>query len=255
MVAAWPRERMTTGGGLAKVALIVLTDADLPQPLPVSRSRHGIPDAETASVVHLVARDRVSRPDWFGDLLGSSLGDLLEQDLGPDAAARARQARFGYVIEGDVDDPLDLGHLQAAWALAKCVCEAAPGATVLDVYGAQAHEGQAVADLDVARPFALLREVAIMVDDDSGNTGTIVTRGLIKFGRPDLVMQGVPLTEIAGAAELVRELAEAMADGELIEPDDVIEIPDGSGRFRATDLPEQACEQLGLGKALLLSPA
>ncbi|MBP6629399.1 MAG: hypothetical protein KA297_08205 [Kofleriaceae bacterium] len=255
MASAWTRTRMTTGGGTAKMALIVLTDAALPDPLPVSRTRHGVPECETAAAVGLAIRERAAHAAWFEDLMASSLGDLIGDDLGPAAYARAGAARFGYVIEAELVDPLDLGHVQAAWALAKCVCEAAPGAVVLDVFGAQAHVGEEVAALDPDRAFRLMHEVAIMVDDAHPPCATIVTRGLIKFGRPDLVVDRVPVDQVAGAAQLVREIAEALADGELLEPGDHIELPDDPGGFAVDVLPDDWREQLGLERGLLLTPS
>ena len=44
MTTTWRRDRYTTGGGAARIALIALSRAKLPDPLPVSRRRHGMPE-------------------------------------------------------------------------------------------------------------------------------------------------------------------------------------------------------------------
>jgi hypothetical protein len=53
----------------------------------------------------------------------------------------------------------------------------------------------------------------------------------------------------------VREIAEALADGELLEPGDHIELPDDPGGFAVDVLPDDWREQLGLERGLLLTPS
>src|SRR5690606_11924702 len=66
MVAVWPREHYTIGGGPGEIALIALSSVRLPDPLPVSRKRHGMPDEGPGpAAVALVARDRAEDPAWF----------------------------------------------------------------------------------------------------------------------------------------------------------------------------------------------
>src|ERR1043165_2904921 len=120
MVSAWSRESYVLGGGVAEVALIALSSVKLPDPLPVSCARHCMPEGgDGAMSVALVARDRAEDPTWFADQVLAPFAELIASDLGPSAAAVAAVAEHAYVIEAQLDDPDDLGHLQAAWALAK----------------------------------------------------------------------------------------------------------------------------------------
>ncbi len=136
--ALWRRDHYVAGGGMAEVALIALSSTKLPDPLPVSRTRHGMPDeGDGPDSVALVARDRADDPSWFREHVVAPFADLIASDLGPEAAATALAAEHAYVIEAQLDDPDDLGHIQAAWALAKCVCEEG-AAVVIDVYAARA---------------------------------------------------------------------------------------------------------------------
>src|SRR5207248_4128885 len=90
--------------------------------------------------------------------------ELIAADLGPSAAAAALAAEHAYVIEGELADPDDLGHVQAAWALAKCVCEEG-AAVVIDVYAARAHLGADVAALPADRAFDIMHEVTLVFDE------------------------------------------------------------------------------------------
>ena len=227
MVAPWRRDSYVLGGGAAEIALIALSSIKLPDPLPVSRGRHGMPDdGDGADAVALVARDRAEDPAWFADQVLAPFAELIATDLGPNAAATALAAAHAYVIEARLDDPDDLGHVQAAWALAKCVCE--EGASiVVDVHAARAHLGEEVAALAPDRGFDVLHEVTLFFDEQPDGRLAAWSLGLCKFGRPDLVLLGVAPEAATEAALVLRDVAATLADGERIEPGDQVASPDG----------------------------
>ncbi|HEY6179469.1 MAG TPA: hypothetical protein VIX73_33670 [Kofleriaceae bacterium] len=227
MVAPWRRDGYVLGGGPAEIALIALSSVKLPDPLPVSRGRHGMPDdGDGADAVALVARDRAEDPAWFAGEVLAPFADLIATDLGPTAAATALAAAHAYVIEARLDDPDDLGHIQAAWALAKCVCE--EGASILvDVHAARAHLGEEVAALAPDRDFDIMHEVTLFFDEQPDGRLAAWSLGLRKFGRPDLVLLGVAPDAATEAALVLRDVAATLADGERIEPGDQIAGPDG----------------------------
>ena len=226
MAAVWRREHYVLGGGPGEIALIALSSAKLPDPLPVSRRGHGMPDeGDGAESVALVARDRADDPAWFTEQVVAPFADLIASDLGPSAAATALAAEHAYVIEAQVDDPDDLGHVQAAWALAKCVCEEG-AAVVIDVYAARAHLGIEIAKLPPDRSFDVMHEVTLFFEE-TGDTMAAWSLGLRKFGRPDIVLLGVAPEAATEAALLLRDVAQTLASGERIEPGDTVEAPGG----------------------------
>ncbi|HET7502192.1 MAG TPA: hypothetical protein VFK02_14340 [Kofleriaceae bacterium] len=253
MATAWRRESYVTGGGAAEVALIALSSARLSDPLPVSRTRHGMPDdGDGAQSVALVARDRADDPAWFADQVLAPFTELIATDLGPSAAATALAAEHAYVIEAQLDDPDDLGHVQAVWALAKCVCEEG-AAVVIDVYAARAHLGSEVAALAPDRAFDVMHEVTLFFDEQPDGTLAAWSLGLRKFGRPDLVLLGIAPDAATEAALVLRDVAATLADGERIEPGDQVSGPGGRSllatRFEAAMSPAVAVD----GPAILLA--
>jgi hypothetical protein len=254
MVAPWRRDNYVLGGGEAEVALIALSSVKLPDPLPVSRGRHGMPDeGEGADAVMLIARDRAEDPAWFADQVVAPFADLIATDLGPEAAAAALAAEHAYVIEARADDPDDLGHLQAVWALAKCVCEEG-AVVVVDIHAARAHLGSDVAALAPDRSLDIMHEVTLFFDEQPDGRLAAWSLGLRKFGRPDLVLLGVPPEAATEAALVLRDVAATLADGERIEPGDQVGAPDGrvltASRFDPAIAPGVAVD----GPALLLGP-
>jgi hypothetical protein len=218
----WSRELYTLGGAPGAIALIALSSSKLPDPLPVSRKRHGMPESsDGASAIALVARDRAEQPAWFVEQVVAPFADLIASDLGAQVAAQALDAQHAYVIEGELDDPDDLGHIQAAWALAKCVCEEG-AAIVIDVYAARAHLGAEVAALAADREFDVMHEVTLFFDEVGDGTLAAWSLGLCKFGRPDLVVLGIAPDAGTEAALLLRDIAAQLAAGERIEPGDEV---------------------------------
>jgi hypothetical protein len=252
VATVWPREQYVVGGGPGEIALIALSSKKLPDPLPVSRKRHGMPDeGEGPSSVALVSRDRAEDPAWFTEQVVAPFADLIASDLGPQHAAAALAAEHAYVIEAQVDDPDDLGHVQAAWALAKCVCE--EGADiVIDVYAARAHLGSEVVGLPPERDFDIMHEVTLFFDELPGGKVAAWSLGLRKFGRPDIVLLDVNPDDATDAALLLRDIAATLASGERIEPGYVVAGPDEriftAERFNAEEGSVVAVE----GDAILL---
>ncbi len=254
MTEPWPRPTYTTGGQQAKVALIALSTVKLSDPLPISRTRHGMPSSgDGPEAVGLAVRDRAGDPRFLDDVIAPFV-DLITGDLGDEAMARASDAQHAYVIECELDDPDDLGHVQAVWALAKCICE--EGAfLVIDVYAARAHLGSEVSGLSPARSFDVMHEVTLFFDEQPDGKLAAWTLGCCKFGRPDLVLLGVAPESATEAALLLRDVAATMAGGERIEPGDIVTAPDGrtltAARFDPASSEIVAVE----GAAVLLRPA
>lgn len=227
MARPWIREGYVIGGGDAQVALIALSQAKLPDPLPVSRRGHGMPDhGDGATAIAIVAKDRAEDPTWFAEQVLAPFTDLIASDLGAEAAATALAAEHAYIIEAEIRDPDDLGHVQAAWALAKCVCEEG-AAVVVDVYAARAHLGSTIAALEPERAFDVMHEVTFFFEETGPQLLAAWSLGLRKFGRPDLVLLDIEAPAATEAAVLLRDLSAALADGERIEPGDIVEASDG----------------------------
>ena len=252
MTDVWPRPGYVIGGGRGEIALIALATKRLPDPLPISRRQHGMPDEGGGpQSIALVARDRAEDPTWFVESVVAPFADLIASDLGVEAATSALAAEYAYVIEGALDDPDDLGHVQAAWAIAKCVCE--EGASVIiDVYAARAHLGSEVAALAPDRAFDVMHEVTLFFDEQPDGALAAWSLGCRKFGRPDIVLVGVAPEAATEAAILLRDVAGTLAKGERIEPGDHVAAPDGRRLIASRFEPAMSAVVAVDGDAILL---
>jgi hypothetical protein len=250
----WTRPSYTAGLSHAQpaaVALIALSPTPLPWPLPISRVRHGMPEeGEGPSAIDIVPRHREEHAGWFMEAVIGPFAEMIAADLGAEAAATALGAAHAYVINGELADPDDLGHVQAAWALAKCACEEG-AAVVIDVFAARAHLGEEVAALPPDRAFDVMHEVTLFLDDQPDGTLAAWTLGLKKFGRPDLVILDVAADTATEAAVMLRDVAATLAAGDRIETGDHVDA--GGRTFVAEPFdPESSSIVAVEGDAMLL---
>lgn len=210
-----------------------------------------MPEGEGSSGAAIAVRERESDPAGFATAFLVPFAELIANDLGADAAARAAVCGYAYVITSELDDPDDLGHLQAAWAIAKCVCELPGAEVVIDVHAARAHLAEEVAALSPERPFELMQELSLLFDTVADGTVAAWTAGLRKFGRPEVVLLGLPSETSTEAALALRDLAAMLADGERIELGDL--VTNEAITYEARELPSAVAELVD-GPALWLAP-
>jgi hypothetical protein len=206
------------------VTLFVFSERRPPEPLPLSRTRHGVPDGDSMEGLALTSVAREDDPDWVEGFFSGPSGQLAADALGERVAA-ARAATVVHVIEGEASDPTDLGHLQAAWALARCLCDLGALA-VLDACALRWIAPEEVLSWPPDCNFELDRELSFVFEtDETPGLGHIAhTRGMAKFGRPDVVLVGLEDDEGDWAAELLHQIAGALAAGAIIAPGDIVEV-------------------------------
>lgn len=265
---AWHRPTFAPGGGPG--ALFVasfLPTAGFVIP-PITRA-HGLPGSVSdpdrpdglpawANMVH-VRRDRAE--DWFDGLLTGGMRACAEMQM-TDAGLEALDACHSCVVfSGEVADPPDLVHLQVAWAVRRALAEA--GAVVhLDVPAALWDDGRRLEAQPVASGFDVRNEVLVFVERDTsvelGGLHAAYTRGMRKFGRPDvmLALPSVAPAALDRATDDLFELADRMAAGAQIAAGDVVKLASG-GRNRAVRLSEgRNAPEIGLQNGgVLLVPA
>ncbi len=229
------------------VMLLVFGTGPLRDDVQMSMSQFGAPSPESvaASRVQTVTRTMDSR--WFDAWRSGSLRAIAVQDLGAGLAA-LDAADHVHVIACEPERVDDLTHLQGAWALARFLI-ARGGTLVLDAHAMSyipAEQMHAAGE-----PLDTRREVRVIYETDSTRSDhahALHTRGLKKFGAPDLIAlctdADVPLV-----GQAINELAEQVARGtDLALPKHVVQVAPGV-RWVAVD------DEHGLADLLQLNNA
>lgn len=214
----WTWETPTTRA--PSVVFVVFSPGEL-ELAPLSLSAHGVTPAGLAQL-ELRRIPRSADPAWFDGWRTGALRNIARADL--QDLAELDAAEVLHLVRAAPQAPSDLAWLQAAWGAARWL--AASGASLLlDVH---AHRFWRAAALPAAdAPFDAARELRVVFETDSTRTDmahAVHTRGLAKFGAPDLVaLCGQEDAALVG--EVIAELAARVAGGlDLRSPRHVVQV-------------------------------
>ena len=160
--------------------------------LHVSRSRHHIEEMPEG-----LGLSRLQRPGHSGhmdELLGGALGKILdERDY--DLYKKARAAQSWLVLYGEVQKDDTLDYLRNALGFVQAAVETGAVA-VLDLQMLELYPAQGWTQRFFSAQFHPYSHVNAMISPEEGGTLWLHTRGMRKFGRPDMGMTGVPQGEL-----------------------------------------------------------
>jgi hypothetical protein len=223
--ATWDRPHFTPGGDDALVAFLVFGRFD--QPLRLSRAKYrseGVPNS-----VHVVHHARVRQPEVFESLLTGYIADSLRSDY-PDLLDRVQDAPACVRVQGTIPEPRSLDYLRDVVGVVTAFTDQG-GVAVLDLLALRWWPPEAW-NREVFGPAAPVprHHVSILVSEDDGPRRWFHTRGMRKFGRPDISVRNVPHEGEAAIIDLCNRLIEQMAFGALIPEGQEIRmrsLPDG----------------------------
>jgi hypothetical protein len=240
-IETWPRPRFVPGGGFVRFDVFCFSSGTLAD-LPLAAATYGLPSPAAMEGLEVREIPRDQQPAWFDGFRSGALREVAKHQLGA-ALKDLDEATAVHAVFVRKNDPKDLSHLQATWAVAKWLV--ARGATVvLDGQARRFWRGDDIKNWPVARPFTLSNEVSVVAGDEPLPDGTFVvhTRGMLKFGRPDLVAVGVPKAQRDKAEALLRALALAMASGAVFKAGQTSGEDTAKVRFAAYEPPKNAPE-------------
>ena len=230
MIEVWRRPLFVAGGAPSVFHLFCFGPAALRDDVPMSAARFGLPSADAVKLTQVELLPRAADPAWFDAFRAGALRSIAKAALGDLSHLDAAQSVT--VILTQRPDAADLEHVQATWALAQWTV--ARGATVLlDAQANRYWSAAEVASWAPDRPFALSSEVNVIVEGEEGGAiaTAVHTRGLQKFGRPDLVVRDVPAARWDAVAAVVRGFALQLVHGARINPGDTRPVEGGVAKF------------------------
>ncbi len=219
--APWTRPFFEPGGGDA--LLLYLIYGKFRQPLDFSPEKYQCGEPPERLEIRLLHPSDMpngrlpflgEEPDFFGPL-------LTEQ--APEIEASVHESPECLVFQLSQPDPADLEYLRDTLGLVSAAA-ASGGVAVLDVQGLRwfTSEGWTKEYFGEAGA-AVHGHVSIFNSDDERNEGAywMHTRGLRKFGRPDLSLRGLSRDQLPAALELFNRLVAIQCLGSI--------LPDGQG--------------------------
>ena len=222
----WPRPHFTPGGG--DVHLFYKVFGSFAEAPRLSRSKYrcsGIPES---------LGPYEQRPDqhpeaFFFGMDGVFLDRLREK--GNELLEAVRTAPQCLVLQGTLDDPGDLNYFRDVIGVITAFLDAGGVAVfdplILDWWTAEEWRTQIFG----AEQFSPLRHVSLMRSDDEQSAHEwFHTRGMLKFGRPDLSIRGVTPELVPGVQDLMQRFVNMLALGGVVPEGQEVRmasLPDG----------------------------
>jgi len=209
----WQRPRFVPGGGDASVLYAVF--GPKPEPLRVTSLAHRVLPMELSLELEYM------EPDVAASLLDES---LMAGFTGEESPA-ALTADGCMVMRADVSDPPDLRYLRNCIGVVTAILEAGGKAAAnLQSLSMLTPDQWRGVIFGPDEPQPRLHVNVFHAKDDDGAM-TVTTRGMRAFGRPDLLVRGVPEADLPAASELCNQLIEAQAFGAVVADGDRVAIP------------------------------
>ncbi|QAU24859.1 hypothetical protein EO087_13380 [Dyella sp. M7H15-1] len=195
------------------------------QPIRVPSAQYGsdgLPEE-----VELTSHHHSALREWEGYPLKGALGDLFQSDA-PEAFEKAMAAPQVLVLRGRFKDSADTGYLRDTFGVLAGLLDIG-GVAVLDPQILSLFSADEWRQRYLIKDGAPLRNHVLILRDEEDDSDRlwIHTRGLRKFGRPDISLRDVPAQEIDRAGSLCQRLVELQAlgahfkDGQSLEVDGV----------------------------------
>lgn len=221
---SWPRQFYQPGHGHPQLFYKVHGDANLVKGVKLDPKKYrtgGLPQGVEVSPLA-----RADAPDAFNFGLASPFSDRIEAEA-PDVYAAARNATHCLLFKGVIEDPSSLNYWRDTVGFLQCLLEQG-GVAILDPHRhdwwtAQEWKEKAF-DPNGPEPRT---HVSILVDEDEQNEGAywFHTRGLLKFGRPDLSIRAVTEDLVGPAEEVCNKFIDLMAGGGNVPDGQPLKMP------------------------------
>ncbi len=176
--------------------------------LEISRSRHRVDEVPAGLVIKAFRRSEHAAE--MDQLLGGALGRVLEnQDRALYEKAKAGETWL--ILQGEVQKDDTLDYLRNAVGIVQAALDMGADA-VLDLHALRLISPQGWKPF-FDPPFSPWEHVAFLWSPMEDGSFWLHTRGMLKFGRPDIGLEGVPQSEQGRAMDIFKQMVFYGAQG------------------------------------------
>lgn len=170
--------------------------------LDVSREKHHV-DAFPEGL-DFIFYNKSEHSEYMSSLIGGSLGDILKEDNSALYEAIQNTDTWA-VIRGEVQNDADLDYMRNTIGFVQALLET--GAIgVLDLQTFSLLTPEKWTDTIFSKEFNPYDHVVILASETEGGSLWLHTRGMRKFGRPDISMEGVKNDAVDNAVQVVNQM-------------------------------------------------
>ena len=216
---SWPRPHFAPGGDNPLLFYVAFGRFDLTRPL--SPAVYGI--SGKPGWLPMMSYDRAAQPDVFADYQSGKTWEILTRDQ-PLLARDAERAPQCVALLGEPADPPTLDYFRDTIGIVTWLLDAGGRALydpqMLWLWSADEWREE-VFETNEPNPD---RHTTILVSPEDAGTSWYHTRGMRKYGRPDLSVHGVGESQADAVTLMIERFVELQALGGLIPDGEVIRM-------------------------------
>ena len=239
-VPDWPRPHHTPSP--SKTSLFYLVFGEPPAHLNVKRARHHVDELPPQLTVSIHGRG--DDPAWFDGWFSPPVGLEIPHVFGADAQDVYRANRVA-AVRGEFSDPSSLAYLRNSVGVVSAIADEGAVA-IFDVAALTWWRPQEWHRRFVERSeFHIGDHIFTAVAEDAGGGTRLQTRGMGKFGRPELLVRHLPgprdpdSPAVRAAAEVVDGLANYLARGGMVADGQTMHLERYDSTIAFFSTPEQ----------------
>jgi hypothetical protein len=168
----------------------------------ISGKRHQV--TEIPRGMEYVIIDRDQHQEYMDAALADPLGKLL-RERDPELFETVRKTERWAFVRGEIPDDADLHYLRNAIGIIRAFLDGGAVA-VLDLQTFTLYSAAEFTDRFFGKPFNGFDHVAILTSDAENGELWLHTRGMRKFGRPDVSIEHVDPEELPWAVGVAKQL-------------------------------------------------
>jgi hypothetical protein len=216
---SWPRPHFTPGGGDALLYYHVFGEFDLKKPMDAAKYR----TSGQPAWLQIVHCDRAKQADVIASFQSGPLWDLLKRDT-PVTAAEAEKTPQCVTLRAELPDQPTLDYFRDVIGILTWLLDAG-GVSVSDpqmlwLWSADEWREEAF-EPNEPNPD---RHTVILASPETDGTTWYHTRGMRKYGRPDLSVHGVGEAHADGVADLLDRFVIHQALGAVIAENEEVRV-------------------------------
>jgi hypothetical protein len=244
-ISDWPRPHFELSGRAAELMYLVVGPPPVGE-LQISRTRHHVNHIPSELQVssHQRSDDRAWFEGWFAHPLGAEIDvHFLEPD-------RVRSADQLTIVRGSFPDPTDLNYLRNTIGVVSAIADAGPAEAIFDVYALTWWRPGDWRQQFVGSPdaFRIGDHVGVIVTDDPQHHPGLWThtRGMRKFGRPELQIRHLPgdystrNPAVRDSGDILSGIASYLAQGAVVRDGQTMHLPNLDATVTFVETPDDS---------------
>lgn len=170
--------------------------------LSVSRERHHVD--EFPEGLDMIFYKKPEHSEYMSSMLEGTLGEILKED-NPVLYEAARNSDGWAVIRGEVVQDTDLNYMRNAIGFVQALVEK-DAVGVLDLQTFKLFSSEEWTENFFSKEFDAYHHVVILASQMEDGSIWLHTRGMRKFGRPDMSLKNVTPEDVNHAAQVINQM-------------------------------------------------